>query len=117
MSTDRDTAVLLDIARAARLILEFKGDMDKDSFMQDQKTQSAILHQLLIIGEAVKRLSDEFRAQQTNIPWTLMAGMRDNLIHEYDDVDLDEVWKTAKDDIPALLEVLKPLLPPAEIEE
>jgi uncharacterized protein with HEPN domain len=52
-----DEAILLDIARAARLVLEFKQQMDKAAFLEDVKTQSAILHQLMVIGEAVKRLS------------------------------------------------------------
>ncbi len=114
MSEDRDAATLLDIARAARLIEQFKGDSSKDAFVGDLKTQSAILHQLLIIGEAVKRLSSEFRASHADVPWALMAGMRDNIIHEYDDVDLDEVWKTTTTDIPALLSAIGPLLPDEE---
>ncbi len=85
--------------------------MDKTAFLQDDKTESAILYQLLIIGEAVKRLSPELRQQNPEIPWSLMAGMRDNLIHEYDDVDLEEVWKTSDRDIPDLLALLEPLLP------
>jgi uncharacterized protein with HEPN domain len=57
----RDDANLLDILKAARLAIEFKGPADKTQFLQDAKTQSAVLHQLLIIGEAVKRISPEFR--------------------------------------------------------
>ncbi len=114
MPHDRDNATLIDSARAARLVLAFKSSVAKDAFMEDQKTQSAVMHQLLVIGEAVKRLSSEFRDGHANIPWALMAGMRDNLIHEYDDVDLDEVWKTAEREIPALLLALAPLLPDEE---
>ncbi len=65
MPSDKDLASLLDIARAARLVLEFIGDMSKDEFMRDQKSQSAVLHQLLVVGEAVKRLSSEIRDQHT----------------------------------------------------
>jgi uncharacterized protein with HEPN domain len=54
----RDDATLLDILKAARLVVEFKGNRTKKGFLRDIKTQSAILHQLLVIGEAVKRLSD-----------------------------------------------------------
>ena len=53
----RDEATLLDILRAARLALEFRGTIDKASFLNDLKTQAAILHELLVLGEAVKRLS------------------------------------------------------------
>jgi uncharacterized protein with HEPN domain len=107
----RDEAVLLDIARAARLMLEFKEGMGKIAFLQDLKTQSAVLHQLMVMGEAAKRLSLDFRAKHPEIPWPLIAGMRDNLIHGYDIVDLDEVWRTAETDVPELLHLIEPLLP------
>lgn len=57
----RDDAHLLDILKAAHMAIEFKGPAEKAEFLQDAKTQSAVLHQLLIIGEAVKRISPEFR--------------------------------------------------------
>jgi uncharacterized protein with HEPN domain len=110
MLSKRDKASLLDIAKAAQKILKYKQDLDRAIFLKDDKTQSAILYQLLIIGEAVKRLSPELRQCHPEIPWYLMAGMRDNLIHEYDDVDLEEVWKTSDRDIPDLLALLKPLM-------
>ncbi len=110
----RDEAILLDIAHAAQLVLEFKQDLDKAAFINDIKTQSAILHQLMVLGEAVKRLSPEFRAHHPQVPWTLIAGMRDRLIHGYDVVDLNRVWKTAVADIPDLLALITPLIPKQE---
>lgn len=110
----RDEAVLLDLVRAARLVLEFKQGMDKAAFLGDLKTQSSVLHQLMVMGEATKRLSDDFRDQHPEIPWRLIAGMRDNLIHGYDIVDLEEVWRTAERDVPDLLRWLDPLLPRGE---
>ncbi|NPA31496.1 MAG: DUF86 domain-containing protein [Chloroflexi bacterium] len=107
----RDQATLLDIAHAARRILEFTAATTQEQFLADPKTQSAVLYQLLVIGEAVKRLSPTFRAQHPHIPWSLMAGMRDHLIHGYDVVDWDEVWYTVQRDIPALLDALEDLLP------
>lgn len=74
--------------------------------------QSAVLHRLLVLGEAAKRISRPFRAAHPEIPWSQMAGMRDRLIHGYDEVDLDEVWRTVTRDVPALLEQIEPLLPP-----
>lgn len=93
--------------------------MDRHAFLEDLKTRSAVLHQLLIVGEATKRLSNGFRDQQPEIPWTDMAGMRDVLIHGYDQVDPEEVWKTASVDIPDLLARIEPLLshPGSEAEE
>jgi len=72
----RDSATLLDVLRAARLILEFTRDMDRPAFFDDIKTQSAVLHQLLVLGKAVKRFSGEFRTAHPEIPWGLIAGMR-----------------------------------------
>jgi uncharacterized protein with HEPN domain len=114
MLSKRDKASLLDIVKAARKILKFKRNLDRSSFLEDDKTQSAIIYQLLIIGEAVKRLSPAFRQCYPEIPWPLMAGMRDNLIHEYDDVDLEEVWTTSDRDVPNLLSLLEPLIPKEE---
>jgi uncharacterized protein with HEPN domain len=106
-----DEVILLDIIHAARLAVEFKQDMDKDEFLQDIKTQSAVLHQLMVMGEAVKRLSMEYRDQHPHVPWKLMAGMRDVLIHGYDIVDLNEVWKTVEIDVPQVLPLLETLTP------
>jgi len=110
MIDERDASALLDIYRAAGKVVEFSRGFDQRAFLADDRTQSAILHQLMIIGEAVKRLSIDFRAQHPQIRWTPMAGMRDVLIHAYDTVDLDEVWRTATAEIPALLLNLQPLL-------
>lgn len=107
----RDEGTLLDIARAARAVLTFTQGLQKEQFLEDFKTQSAVLYQLIVIGEAVKRLSFELRQQHPEIPWTPMAGMRDHLIHGYDVVDWDEVWRTATRDVPDLLSKLGAFLP------
>lgn len=107
----RDDAYLLDILKAARLAIEFKGPAEKDEFLQDAKTQSAVLHQLLIIGEAVKRISPEFRAAHPEVPWKLIAGTRDKLIHFYAGVDLGEVWIMVTSDLPELIRLIDPLAP------
>ena len=107
----RDDAHVLDILKAARLAIEFKGSADKAAFLADAKTQSAVLHQLLVIGEAVKRLSPEFRAAHPEVPWRLIAGARDKLIHFYEGVDLEEVWKMVTSDLPELIRLIEPLAP------
>ena len=98
----RDEVVLQDIVNATQLVKDFIQGFEKESFIQDWKTRSAVLYQITVIGEAVKRLSKEFRADHSEIPWALIAGMRDNLIHGYDLVDWDEVWKTSTVDVPEL---------------
>ena len=111
MNRPDDQAHLLDVARAARLIVAFTGETDAGDFPTNLLVQSAVLHQFLILGEATKRISDGFKAQHPNLPWRQMAGMRDRLIHGYDAVHLDLVWRTATRDVPDLLHLLEPLLP------
>ena len=102
-----DDATVLDILTAARLAIRFAEGIDLAGFLADEKTQSAVIHQLLVMGEAAKRLSPEFRAKHPQLPWKMMAGMRDKLVHEYDDVDLDEVWHTLNSDVPRVIAVLQ----------
>jgi uncharacterized protein with HEPN domain len=109
MSKHRDDIVLKDILNAAQLIAEFVEGFGKDAFINDWKTRSAVLYQLTVVGEAVKRLSAEFRLAHAQVPWALMAGMRDHLVHAYDLVDWDEVWETATRDVPGLLKEIGPL--------
>ncbi len=107
----QDNATLVDIAKAPRLALSFTRGISQAAFAKDIKTQSAVLHQLLVLGEAVKRLSPAFRDKHPDLSWADMAGMRDKLIHAYDNVDLDEVWRTVRLDVPQLLQFIDPLLP------
>lgn len=112
MSQDRST--LLDIARVARTILAISLEMRRSDLDSDIVKQSAILYQIAILGEAVKRLSQDFRAQHPQIPWKQIAGMRDVLTHKYDRVNLDIVWNVVQNYIPGLLKAIEPLLPTEE---
>lgn len=103
----RDNVVVQDIVNAAQQILDFVKGFNKDKFVADTKTRSAVLYQLTVMGEAVKRLSKEFRDKYPKIPWSLIAGMRDHLIHAYDLVDWDEVWKTSNEDVPDLIDKIE----------
>lgn len=105
----RADASLLDILKAARLAIEFKGNCGKAAFLEDPKTQSAVLHQLLLVGEAVKRLSEVFRTAHPEVPWKLIAAAWDKLIHHYEGVDLEEVWNMVTSDLPRLIHLLEPL--------
>lgn len=106
----RDNASLLDIINAANRVLRFAEGLDRSSLEANEEKQSAILYQIIIIGEATKRLSKEFRSQHPHIPWKDIAGMRDILAHQYDRTDLNTLWGVIQNDIPELLELLEPLL-------
>lgn len=112
MSLDdrRDTASLSDVAAACSMILEFVRDASRPDLSRDRRLLSACCYQIAVIGEAVKRVSPATRSKHPEVPWKDIAGMRDRLIHGYDAVDLDELWKTATEDIPELLQRLKTIL-------
>ncbi len=106
----RNLSLLLDMANACRQITNFTKDMTVEQFAGDLKTQSAVIHQFLVIGEVAKLLSEDFRKANPVFPWSAMARMRDKLIHHYRGVDLQEIWKTANSEIPRLLTFLEELL-------
>lgn len=103
MPLDRDPASVLDMIVAGRRVGEFIQGMGFEEFSTDLKTQSAVLLQLLILGEAAKRLSVDFREKHREIPWSEIMRMRDKLIHHYEEIDLQQVWKAASKDVPGLL--------------
>jgi uncharacterized protein with HEPN domain len=83
-----DKEYMLDILEAAKLALEYVGDKTKEDFFGDLQCQDAVIRRLEIIGEAARRISEETQAAYPDLPWRDMVGMRNIMIHEYDDVDL-----------------------------
>jgi uncharacterized protein with HEPN domain len=82
----------------------------KEQFEDSELLQGFVERKLEIIGEATKRISDDFKKNYPNIPWKEMAGMRDILIHQYTEVDEDIVWKTITQKIPPLKEHIEAIL-------
>ena len=87
--------------------IESYTDVGKDTFMSTAHWQDATIRNLEIIGEAVKRLSNEFKARNTTIPWRNVAGLRDVLIHDYMGVDLESVWEVVQANLPELKKVVQ----------
>lgn len=97
-----DLPYLQHILDAISKIEEYLKGETHEKFLKDSKTQYAVVRALEIMGEATKRLSDEVKQRYPDIPWAKVAGTRDRLIHAYFDVDVEEVWRTVKRDIPQL---------------
>ncbi len=90
---------LEDILQAIIQIRQY-ADVEKHIFDQNKLIQDGIFYQLLIIGEAVRALSSDFREQHGNIPWSSIIGMRNILIHEYFVIDTETVWAVIVQDLP-----------------
>ncbi len=102
-----DRVFIHHILESIELINEYVKDVNMKEFLLSTQTQDSVIRRLEIIGEATKKISMSFRERYPDIPWKLMAGMRDILIHEYFGVDSVLVWNTIKNDLPMLEETLK----------
>ena len=108
MSLDRDTKYLNDILKECENIETFtKGIKDWVQLRDDKKTGYAVVRSITIIGEAAKKLSQTKRDSNPEVPWSLIMGMRDRLVHDYGGVDYEIVWNVIKEEIPNLVHILK----------
>jgi len=110
MSERSDRDFLSDIQEAMRRIAEYTAGMTYQAFLEDTKTQDAVVRNLEIIGEATKNLSKELRERYSDVPWKGMAGVRDRLIHHYFGVNLDIVWQIVRDELPKVASQLDKIL-------
>jgi uncharacterized protein with HEPN domain len=85
---------------AIRAIKDFTRGMDKETFLKDEKTKSAVIHQLLVLGETSKAIPQDIKLQAPDLGWKGMAGMRDRLVHAYFNVDYNLVWDAIENRIP-----------------
>lgn len=106
-----DDLIIIDLQNSAQRTLRFTEGLSYEDFLDNELVLAAVQHQLVILGEAVKRLSTEFREVHPDIPWGRIAGLRDVLIHRYDEVDLEVIWGVIGRDIPDLLRKIEPLVP------
>ena len=86
----------------------------REAFLATPQAQDAVIRNLEIIGEAVKHLSPDLRQQHPDIPWKQIAGMRDEMIHEYFGVDVAIVWKVVERHLPTLRQTIESLLRQAD---
>lgn len=95
----------------------FVDGIDKTQFLEDKRTQQAVIMSLIIIGEAATKVMDvyaEFTLSHPEVPWRSMRGMRNRIAHGYFDINLDVVWETVQTALPALLKQLPAVLQDAK---
>lgn len=110
MSKRGSKEFISDIKEAVERIEKYTGGMSYEIFLQDTKTQDAVIRNIEIIGEATKNLSDNFKKKYKDIEWKNIAGMRDKIIHFYFGVKWDVVWSVIHDKIPKLKTQIEQIL-------
>jgi uncharacterized protein with HEPN domain len=109
MNENRLNDYLDHMRQAAADACGFVEGLTKDDFLEDKRTQQAVIMSLIIIGEAVTKVMDghaEFTQAHAQVPWRSMRGMRNRIAHGYFDINLDVVWNTVQAALPALLKEL-----------
>ena len=105
---ERDEVYIRHVLDAIAAVEKYTGGLSKEYFLdkRNQMMQDAVIRELEVIGEAVKRLSDNLKEKSTDVPWRDIGDMRNILIHEYFGVDLEIVWETLQSDVPHLKKIL-----------
>ena len=110
----KDSRVYLaHILECARKIERYTKGGEKE-FHSDTMLQDAVVRNFEVIGEAAKRVPEAYRKAHSQVPWRLMAGFRDVLIHAYEGIDLNRVWQIVRHDLPAVKDAIEKILPPLE---
>lgn len=99
-----------DMLDSIKNIEDFVGDMSFDEFCGDEKTKSAVVLKIEIIGEAAKNVPREIRTKYKELPWKNMVGMRDKISHSYFGIDYKIVWKVIKERLPGIKPELERML-------
>lgn len=108
----RDLQFLLDMLQSAELVITYTAQSSKVEFVENVQLQDSVIRRLFVIAEAARRVSETTRQTLPNISWQEINKVRNRLVHDYDNVDLNIVWDVIQNQIPALVEELKLKVPP-----
>jgi uncharacterized protein with HEPN domain len=106
-----------DMLEVVAEIQSFCAGMDREAFAADARTRKAVIADFAILGEAATRMPPAIVAAHPEVPWGLMRGMRNRLVHAYFEVDPAILWQTIRDDLPALVGPLSALLDSPEARQ
>ncbi|MGA2401847.1 MAG: DUF86 domain-containing protein [Syntrophobacteraceae bacterium] len=104
-------AAILDMIQAIERAQRLTIGLTESTFQKSEQSQWAVFSQIVILGEAASRVDKAFQQTHPEIPWSAAMAMRHRLVHGYDSVDWDRVWKTLQNDLPPLLKELNALIP------
>lgn len=113
MSNDR--LYLAHVRDSLMEVRAFVRDESYESFRENRMVQNAVLRSFEVVGEAARRVSAGFREAHPEVPWRLMGDFRNKLIHDYFDLDLEIIWKTATEDAPSLLRQIEEIIDEGEV--
>lgn len=103
MTKQPNDSYLKDITDSSALIVEYVKGLSFEEFEKDTMRFLAVSRLLEIIGVATKNLSNDFKSKHSNVPWKKMAGLRDVIIHDYQELNREMIFKIASQDLPKLL--------------
>lgn len=107
---ERDRIILGKIVRYADDAIRFTDDMSFDGFMSDRRSMSAVAFCIGQMGELSRELSKETVAENPHIPWKSLYGMRNRIVHDYENISLTILWDTIRNDLPTLKKDIENIL-------
>ena len=105
-SNKNDEYFIQKIRTDLAFVVEHTRDIDQDELSGNEVLLDSMLFRLIQISENANKLSDEYKEEHNNIPWTAIYGLRNRIVHDYGNVDIEIVYSTLKEDIPGLLEII-----------
>lgn len=110
--TSRERQYLLDILLAAEQARSFIAGRDESILADDVLVRAGVLHSLTVIGEAATRiLKAEVPEPLPDLPWRKMADLRNVIVHEYEGIELERIWRVLDIELPVVIAALDPLFP------